>query len=316
VALKDSRHTELMTLIGAAAEATSLEEVAEELGVTTRTVNNAIRTGKVQPRKLSIYIEKLDGMLGNARCIPADIATKLSELRLSWFAQQNHRTLPLWLRNNAKILEDGCAAAFIDRVRDPGRFVGYSLVLGIAYIYDGILNAKNPERYAEINKRALQHLQNAHEYGANGLLSQYLVERLVMQISCAIFNPWEQTIVLDQQQRIAIKKKLEELGTLDVCRSVADAVRRDYAPLWNGVIFAVATENYGRAAEFYCLLERFFHDDKDPASGRPLLESIWNEYIVAGEKDKLEEALKARTASTAQAASKSPVKNLRKSKRR
>jgi hypothetical protein len=315
VALKDSRHTELMTLFGAATEATSIEEVAEELGVTPRTINTAIRTGKVKPRKLSIYIEKLDGMLGNACCIPSDIAIKLSELRLSWFAQQNHRTLPLWLRENAKVLEDACAGVFIDRLKDPNRFVGYSLVLGIAYIYEGILNAKNPDRYADANKRALQHLQNAHEYGGKGLLSPYLVERLVMQISCATFNPCEQTIVRDQQQRIAIKKILGELGTLDVCRRVAAAVRRDYVPLWNGVIFAVTAENYDCAAEFYRLLERFFANDKDPASGNPLIESIWKEYIVAHEKEKLEDALTKIKLATAKETREKSSKNLSKLKK-
>jgi AcrR family transcriptional regulator len=304
-----------MTLFGAATEATSIEEVAEELGVTPRTIHNALRTGKVKPRKLSLYIEKLDAMLGNACCIPPDIAIKLSELRLSWFAQRNHRTLPLWLRENAKVLEDACAGVFSDRLKDPSRFVGYSLVLGIAYIYEGILNAKNSQVYADANRRALQHLQNAHEYGL-ALLSPYLVERLVMQISCATFNPCEQTIVTDQQQRIAIKKKLEDLGTLDVCRRVAAAVRRDYVPLWNGVIFAVAAENYDCAAEFYCLLERFFANDKDPASGNPLLESIWKEYIVAHEKEELEAALKTTKLAEAREANEKSSKNPSKSKKR
>jgi len=293
--LRDSRQRELIGLIEAVVADSSEEKLAGELGVTTKTIRNAIRDGKVTPRKHQLYVEKLDRMLGNSSCIPADIARKLMELRLAWFAPHNDKLVPHWISENAPIFEDACSGVKECSGTQLDRFVGYSLVLGIAYLYQGILGARNRDESAASNKRALRHLQNAHEFGAQRL-SSYLADRLVMQISCAIFNPSELEIVSDPELRAAIRKQLEELGSATVCHRIANAVRRDYAPLWNGVLFAVTTEDYEKAADFYLRLEQYCPNGNDPVTGHPLLKSIWNEGIVSQEKSKLEAAVKARRA--------------------
>jgi hypothetical protein len=293
--LRDSRQQELIGMMEVAVSESSRDELAVKLGVTPKTVSNAIRDGKVTTRKHQLYVEKLDQMLGNASCIPADIARKLTELRLAWFSPNNHRLLPRWVQENGQLLEDACSGVEARSETQLERFVGYSLVLGVSYLYQGILAARNRAESAATNKNALRHLQNAHEFGKQRL-SPYLADRLVMQISCAIFNSSEQEIVSDPERRASISKQLQELRSTTVCHRIANAVRRDYAPLWNGVLFAVTTRDFEMAANFYSQLEQYCPNGNDPVTGHPLLKSIWNEHIVAHERTKLEDALKLRLA--------------------